>query len=303
MERGYILDTRCSVYPEPRIRCPVSSIAAVPLLVVALFVQAVVCDDEVDQEAKVIDVIDGTTIIVPYEGNPISCAYIGVSVPESENPLRSTISRARQFNKDLVAGKTVRLEFDEQRYDKYGRLLAYVYCDDVFVNAELIRLGYGSVMIVSPNTRHAEHFLKLESEAREAKRGLWAESTVGALYITPLQQRMAFLEEQIGLLAKKIDELSSKIDQLVEIIRELQSQPKDAPSAIRHLEHKEADEKTYTSPTEEQSDQTVYITRSGGKYHKLGCRFLTEGYITITLEEAKRRGLQPCRICFPEKAR
>lgn len=302
MERRYILDTRCSVNPEPRIRCPVSSIAAVLILVVALFVQAVVCDDEVDQEVqevKVIDVVDGTTIIVPYAGNTISCAYIGVSTPESENPLRSTIPRARQFNEDLVAGRTVRLEFDEQRYDKYGRLLAYVYCDDVFVNAELIRRGYGSVMIISPNTRHAEHFLKLESEAREAKRGLWAEP--GEM-VAPAQS-IASLEEQIGLLAEKIDELSSKIDQLVEIIKKLQSQPKDAPFAVSHLEQKEANEKAHAGPTEEQSDQTVYITRSGGKYHKLDCRFLTEGYITITLEEAKRRGLQPCKVCFPEEAK
>jgi micrococcal nuclease len=283
-------------------RFSVSNIAAVPILVVSLFAQAVVCDDRVDQEVqevKVIDVVDGTTIIVLYADNPITCSYIGVSTPESDNPLRPTGSEARQFNKDMVAGKTVRLEFDEQRYDKYGRLLAYVYCDDVFVNAELIRQGYGSVMIISPNTRHAEHFLKLESEAREAKRGLWAEP--GEI-VAPTQS-IASLEEQIGLLARKIDELSSKIDQLVEIIRELQSQPKDAPLAVSHLERKEANEKAHADLTEEQSDQTVYITRSGGKYHKPGCRFLTEGYMTITLEEAKRRGLQPCKICFPEEAK
>lgn len=61
-----------------------------------------------------------------------------------------------------------------QKRDKYGRLLAYVYLEDgTFVNAWLVENGYAMVMTVPPNVRHQELFLRLQREAREAKRGLW----------------------------------------------------------------------------------------------------------------------------------
>ncbi len=61
-----------------------------------------------------------------------------------------------------------------QKRDKYGRLLAYVYQEDgTFVNAWLVENGYAMVMTVPPNVRHQELFLKLQREAREARKGLW----------------------------------------------------------------------------------------------------------------------------------
>jgi micrococcal nuclease len=243
--------------------------------------------DEADLEAKVVEVIDAATIIVSYNGHPSSCLYIGVSAPESENPLSSTSLEARKFNKSLVEGKNVRLEFDEQKYDKYGRLLAYVYCGDIFVNAEVIRQGYGSVMIISPNTNHAEYFLKLESEAREAKRGLWA----GSVAVKDPVQGTASLEEQMAIITRKIDELSSKIDRLIEIIK---TQLGISPT----VEQTKTEEKA--GSIEVQNDQMVYITASGKKYHKLGCRYLMGNYTSVTVEEAKRRGLEPCNFCYPK---
>jgi len=72
-----------------------------------------------------------------------------------------------------VAGKTVRLEFDERRRDKYGRLLAYVYVDSLCVNAELIRQGYAQVSTYKDNQRHHEEFMRLQQSAIVARRGMW----------------------------------------------------------------------------------------------------------------------------------
>lgn len=259
----------------------------------------VVSAEEANPEAKVIEVIDGATIIVSYDGRSTSCLYIGVSAPESENPLAVTSSEARQFNRELVEGKIVRLEFDEQKYDKYGRLLAYVYCDDVFVNAEVIRQGYGFVMIVSPNTRYAEKFLKLETEARKSERGLWAEQN--AMDVTARSETS--LEKQIAIIMKGLAELSDKIDRLFEIMKELQSQTRSASVAEHSSEQKETHEQVDAGSTESQPDQMVYVTTSGKKYHKLGCRFLMGNYKKITTEEAKRRGLTPCSFCFPRESK
>jgi len=82
--------------------------------------------------------------------------------------------RAYEFTKKLVEGKRVSLEFDTERYDRYKRLLAYVYLKDgTFVNAEIVKQGYASLMTFPPNIKYADLFLKLYQEARESRRGLW----------------------------------------------------------------------------------------------------------------------------------
>ncbi len=63
----------------------------------------------------------------------------------------------------------------ENLTDAYGRTLAYVYLQDgTFVNADLVRNGYAMVMTVPPNVKFADEFVKLQQEARENNRGLWA---------------------------------------------------------------------------------------------------------------------------------
>lgn len=84
--------------------------------------------------------------------------------------------RAQKFTKELVEGKTVRLEFDVEKRDKYKRLLAYAYLpDNTFINAEIIKQGYASVMTYPPNVKHADEFLILYRQARDSRLGLWKE--------------------------------------------------------------------------------------------------------------------------------
>jgi micrococcal nuclease len=82
--------------------------------------------------------------------------------------------KATDFVKDLVQGRTVKLEFDVEKHDKYGRLLAYIYLEDgTFVNARIMEEGYAQVMTIPPNVKYADQFLKLQKEAREKNKGLW----------------------------------------------------------------------------------------------------------------------------------
>jgi micrococcal nuclease len=84
--------------------------------------------------------------------------------------------KAANFTKKLVDGKRVRLEFDVEKHDKYGRLLAYVYLKDgMFVNAEIVKQGYASPYTFPPNVRYADVLRRLYQEARENRRGLWQE--------------------------------------------------------------------------------------------------------------------------------
>ncbi|MFH1868641.1 MAG: thermonuclease family protein, partial [Candidatus Omnitrophota bacterium] len=105
--------------------------------------------------------------------------YLGIDTPELHHPHKVIIpgylaKEAQQFNEKLVSGKKVRLEFDSRKKDKYGRLLAYVYVGDVFVNARMIEEGYARLLIIPPNVKYADEFLKLQEKARSEKRGIWS---------------------------------------------------------------------------------------------------------------------------------
>lgn len=80
----------------------------------------------------------------------------------------------KEYNRRLVEGKVVQLEFDEERYVRYGRLLAYVYVRGMFVNALMLKQGLAKTMTIKPNVRYKDYFLQLQREAKKAKRGIWS---------------------------------------------------------------------------------------------------------------------------------
>ena len=131
--------------------------------------------------------VDGDTLVLE---NNERVRLIGIDTPEmhESNKLNRDAQRSGQdveaikqlgresyeFTKKLVEGKRVRLEFDVERFDKYKRILAYVYLEDgTFLNAKIVEEGYASLMTYPPNVKYADEFSKLYREAREAKRGLW----------------------------------------------------------------------------------------------------------------------------------
>jgi len=120
-------------------------------------------------------VIDGDTIEL---ANGEKVRYIGVDTPELHHPQKEVEYYAQEAygaNRRLVEGKRVRLELDVEERDRYGRILAYVYVDDLMVNEWLVANGYARVATFPPNVKYAERFLQLEREARQAKVGLWAD--------------------------------------------------------------------------------------------------------------------------------
>jgi micrococcal nuclease len=117
-------------------------------------------------------VVDGDTIRVQLpSGEEEAVRYIGIDTPERD---RCFFERASEANARLLERGDLRLEYDVERRDRYGRLLAYVYAGDAFVNAELVRQGYAAQYTFPPNVAHAGEFRELAAEAREAERGLWS---------------------------------------------------------------------------------------------------------------------------------
>jgi len=128
-------------------------------------------------EGRVVRVVDGDTIHVAIAGGRREkVRYIGIDTPESvkpDTPVQCFAKAASAANTRLVAGRRVVLELDAEQRDRYGRLLAYVRRDGLFVNAELVRRGYAVPLTIPPNVRYASRFRDLARAARRAGRGLW----------------------------------------------------------------------------------------------------------------------------------
>jgi micrococcal nuclease len=132
---------------------------------------------------RVVDVIDATTVKVDLGGRTEIVAYIGVRTPDVAHPERRAEGAQREaveVNRALVAGRQARLELDVQERDRDGRLLAYVYVGDRMINAELVRRGYARLREADLNVRHQALLARLEREARDGKRGLWARPSSAA---------------------------------------------------------------------------------------------------------------------------
>ena len=125
-----------------------------------------------ESQVKVVRVIDGDTIEIAGGAH---VRYIGMDTPETYPKVEFYGPEAKAKNIELVEGKLVTLEKDVSETDKYGRLLRYVYADGVFVNGELVRLGYAEAVSYPPDTRYRWQLEQLEKEAKAAKRGLWGE--------------------------------------------------------------------------------------------------------------------------------
>ncbi|MFZ6015940.1 MAG: thermonuclease family protein [Patescibacteria group bacterium] len=133
--------------------------------------------------AYVIHVVDGDTITVKLDSDPnleVKVRLLGINTPETVDPRRPVEcfgKQASDFAKELLSHQRVRLEADPEadEIDKYGRLLRNVYLPDgTDVNALLVADGYANAYVSFPqNQERKAELRRLESEARQAERGLW----------------------------------------------------------------------------------------------------------------------------------
>jgi micrococcal nuclease len=134
---------------------------------------------------QITKVTDGDTVHVKVDSEEITVRMKGVDTPETVDP-RKTVQcfgkEASNKNKELLEGRMVTLvpdKGDKSLYDKYGRVLAYIYRDDgLFINEYLIEEGYAHEYTYGKTYEMQNVFKKLEKQAREEKRGLWGEVCV-----------------------------------------------------------------------------------------------------------------------------
>ncbi|MGB5953618.1 MAG: thermonuclease family protein [Ornithinimicrobium sp.] len=132
-----------------------------------------------DEDTVIVErVVDGDTIDVLRDGEAIRVRLLNIDTPESVDPNRPQECLGEEasayLSQLLPAGSEVELQYDEERFDPYDRELAAVFLDDVLVNAEIARAGYGEPLLIEPNDRFYADVQAAWDHADAAQVGLFS---------------------------------------------------------------------------------------------------------------------------------
>lgn len=125
-------------------------------------------------------VVDGDTVELD-DGQRVR--YLNVDTPESVKPgvpPQCFSLNAKAENEKMLGNKRIKLTFDKQKTDRYGRILAYVFPENTTnfdiknsINVKLVENGFAKGLFIRPNLSNKDYFIKLENEAQKKKIGLW----------------------------------------------------------------------------------------------------------------------------------
>lgn len=119
------------------------------------------------EEFFVSQVIDGDTLVLK---NGQTVRLLGINAPEKEEPF---FKEATEKMKNLVAGKKIWVEKDVEEKDRYGRALAYVFTENIFINEQIVISGYAVSQTIQPNVKYQDKILEAERDARRNCSGMW----------------------------------------------------------------------------------------------------------------------------------
>ena len=171
----------------------------VVIIIVSLFVVGLICCSSIllsnstfinkeesrnfqdDVSHRVIRVIDGDTVIIKIDNKTETVRLIGINTPETVDPRRPVECfgiEASNKAKEILGGEFVELEKDDLvgERDIYGRLLRYVFLENgTNFNEMMIREGYAYEYTYDLPYKYQNEFRQAEKEAKEMKKGLWAQ--------------------------------------------------------------------------------------------------------------------------------
>ncbi len=147
---------------------------------------------------SIVSVVDGDTVKISVDGKTETFRLIGMDTPETVDPRKEVQCfgvEASNKAKELLLGKKVRIETDPTQgtYDKYNRLLAYIYRDDgLFYNKYMIEQGYAHEYTYDTPYKYQTDFKNAQKQAEVSKAGLWSPNTCNgdttkASITTPIQ--------------------------------------------------------------------------------------------------------------------
>ncbi|NLV46643.1 MAG: thermonuclease family protein [Candidatus Hydrogenedentes bacterium] len=294
--------------------------ALLPLLLLSVFVQAELFS------GKVTGVADGDTIEVMRDGMPLKIRLDGIDCPESGQDFGN---RAKQLTSGLCFGEEVKVNVKE--LDRYGRSVASVILPDgTVLNEELVRKGLAWwYEQYSPNNGILK---ELQEQARSERIGLWSvsnpispwefrhgENSASVTFASSFAQSHNVTQPAdstlyVTMTGSKVHVDGCRYLSKSQIPITAEQAAKQGYTACSVCNPDLSDTsypsipRTYISQSNEEIpsasnastyDYTVYVTRTGKKYHAGGCRYLSKSQIPMSLSQAQGSGYGPCSVCNP----
>ena len=168
-----------------------------------------------EDQALVVDVIDGDTIVALTDrGQRETIRYLLIDTPELHHPNRGREElgeEAKGFNASLVLNNKVRIELDKQERDKYDRLLAYVWVDTSqgkrMVNEALVEEGLALPYIIPPNGKYLNAIMEATKRARSRNVGLWKRAQGRIFTPDQIYSELPYLAGSFVTIKIKIDKI------------------------------------------------------------------------------------------------
>ena len=146
-------------------------------------------DSSANETLQVEKVFDGDTVLL---SNGQHVRFLGINTPEvagHSRPAQAGGSIAKQWLIQQMEHQPVKLEYDQEKQDRYGRTLAYLFNEQgLNINLELVRSGLATVSIFPPNLKYTDALLTAQDEAEQAGLGLWALADYAPLAHTALNE-------------------------------------------------------------------------------------------------------------------
>ncbi len=167
-----------------------------------------------EDQALVVDVIDGDTIVALTHGQKETIRYLLIDTPELHHPHRGKEElgeEAKAFNASLVLNNKIRIELDKQERDKYDRLLAYVWVNtsggEKMVNEALVEEGLALPYVIPPNGKYLNIVMEATRRARSKNVGLWKRAQSRIFTPDQIYSELPYLTGSFVTIKIKIDKI------------------------------------------------------------------------------------------------
>jgi len=227
--------------------------------------------------------VAGVTVTLQHGSKDEIVTLIGVESPVGLDP---SLKPAEAALHNMLAGETVWvMDLESGRHSEQGKRAVYLFRapDGLLVNYELVRQGYAREQAAFAY-QYQNAMRAGEGVARSARKGLWAE----AADAVSQPGRDGGKEGGKDGVKNKDGKPGSAGDGTARVSPEAKP---DGKGEVKTEFKPEV--KTEPKPIE------LFATRSGTRYHRTGCKFLTNTKDPITLDDAAKRGLKPCSECKP----
>ena len=245
---------------------------------------------------RIDDVMDGDTLLlIDGAGEKHTIRLQGIDAPEDTQPGGK---ESCKLLKEKIENATVHVAWYEN--DKYERVLGQVFVGDTWVNRDMVSDGWAWHYLEYSDDKE---LAAAEKKARASRVGLWATDNP----MPPWEFRHTLPDDTaletpttgqkpLGLLGSGNDESPKGIANSQppeDKARGSKANPSEKPDNSRTVRNEKDDRNSGRTPS-----VTVYVTKTGEKYHRAGCRYLKKSSIPIDLESAKAR-YSPCSVCNP----